>query len=39
MLDPELVVNLLSELGVSVDFVRYSHWLGETFKCGGGRFV
>ncbi len=39
MLDPEVVVNLLPEFGVGVDFVRHSHWLGETFKCGGGRFV
>ena len=39
MLDPEVVVNLLPEFGVGVDFVRHSRWLGETFKCGGGRFV
>ena len=30
MLDPEVVVNLLPELGVVVDLVRHSHWLGET---------
>src|SRR5438034_10679113 len=30
MLDPEVVVNLLPQLGVSVDLVRHSHWLGET---------
>ena len=30
MLDPEVVVNLLPELGVGVDLVRHSHWLGET---------
>jgi len=29
MLDPEVVVNLLPKLGVRVDFVRYSHWLGD----------
>ena len=39
MLDPEVVVNLLPEFGVGVDFVRHSHWLDETFKCGGRRFV
>ncbi len=39
MLDPKVVVNLLPELSISVDFVRQSHWLGKTFKCGGGRFV
>ena len=39
MLDPEVVVNLLPELGVSVDLVRQGHWLGETFKRRGGRFV
>ena len=30
MLDPEVVVNLLPQLGVGVDLVRHSHWLGET---------
>ena len=39
MLDPEVVVNLLPQLGVSVDLVRHGHWLGERFKCGGGWFV
>jgi hypothetical protein len=39
MLDPEVVVNLLPELGVSVDLVRQGRWLGETFKRRGGRFV
>jgi hypothetical protein len=29
MLDPQIVVNLLPELGVRVDLVRYGHWLGE----------
>ena len=37
MLDPQIVVNLLPELGVSVDFVRQSHRLGERFNCGAGR--
>ena len=39
MLDPEVVVNLLPELGVSVDLVRQGRWLGETFKRREGRFV
>ena len=39
MLDPEVVVNLLPELGVSVDFVRHSYWLDGTFKRDVGRFV
>ena len=30
MLDPQIVVNLLLELGVRVDLVRRGHWLGET---------
>jgi hypothetical protein len=41
MLDPQVVVNLLQELGVGVDLVRHGHWLGETnefhkrpFICG-----
>ena len=29
MLDPQVVVNLLQELGVGVDLVRHRHWLGE----------
>ena len=29
MLDPQVVVNLLQELGVGVDLVRHGHWLGE----------
>ena len=29
MLDPQIVVNLLPELGVGVDLVRHGHWLGE----------
>ncbi len=39
MLDPEVVVNLLPQLGVSVDLVRNGRWLGERFKCDGGWFV
>jgi hypothetical protein len=29
MLDPQIVVNLLQELGIGVDLVRHGHWLGE----------
>jgi hypothetical protein len=39
MLDPQLVVNLLQELGVRADLVRQSHRLGEKFNCGVGRFL
>ena len=39
MLHPEVVVNLLPKLGAGVDLMRQGRWLGETFKCGGGRFV
>ena len=38
MLDPQVVVNLLPELGVGMDLVKYGNWLGERFKCGAGRF-
>ena len=30
MLNPQVVVNLLQELGVGVDSVRHRNWLGET---------
>ena len=30
MLDPQIVVNLLLELGVGVDLVRHGNWLGES---------
>ena len=39
VLDPEVVVNLLPELGVGVDLVRHGTWLGERFMCSAGRFV
>ena len=39
MLDPQIVVNLLLKLGVSVDLVRQSHRLGKKFNCGAGRFL
>jgi hypothetical protein len=29
MLDPQIVVNLLQQLGVGVDLVRHGLWLGE----------
>src|SRR6267378_345613 len=37
MLDPQVAVNLLPELGVGVDLVRHGNWLGEKFRCGAGR--
>jgi hypothetical protein len=39
MLDPEVVVNLLPELRVSVDLVRRPRWLGERLKWLARRFV
>ena len=39
MLGPQVVVNLLPELGVGVDLVRRANWLGERFKRGAGRLV
>jgi hypothetical protein len=39
MLEPQIVVNLLPELGVGVDLVRHGNWLGQRFRCGAGRFV
>ena len=39
MLDPQVVVNLLPEFGVGVNFVRHGRWLGERFKRSAGRFV
>src|SRR6267378_4478749 len=38
MLDPQVVVNLLLELGVGVDLVIHGNWLGERFKCGARWF-
>jgi hypothetical protein len=37
MLDPQIVVNLLLELGVSVDLVIHGHCPFERFKSGAGR--
>jgi hypothetical protein len=35
MLKPQIVVNLLLELGISVDLVIHGYWFGERFKCRG----
>ena len=37
MLDPQVVVNLLVELGIGVDLVIHGIWLGERFNCAAGR--
>jgi hypothetical protein len=39
MLDPEVVVNPLPELGVRVDLVRDGRLLGERFKCAARRLI
>ena len=39
MLDPQVMVNLLPELGVGLDLVRHGHWLDGAFKCGKQRLV
>jgi hypothetical protein len=39
VLNPQVVVDLLPKLGVTVDLVRRGHWLGERFKYGPSRFV
>ena len=39
MLDPEVIVNLLPKLSVSVDLMRKGHWLGERFRCGVRRLI
>ena len=38
MLDPQIVVNLLLELGVGVDLVIHGYWPSERFMCGAGWF-
>jgi hypothetical protein len=38
MLDPQVVVNLVLELGIGVDLVIHGYWPGERFKCAGGQF-
>jgi hypothetical protein len=39
MLDPKIVVNLLSKLGVGVDLMRSRRRLGDRFRCSAGQFV
>jgi hypothetical protein len=39
VLDPKVVVNLLPELHVSVDFMRRGLWPNERFMSGAGWFV
>ena len=39
VLDPKVVVNLLPELHVSVDFMRRGRWPNERFMSGAGWFV
>lgn len=38
MLDPQVVVNLLLELGVGVDLMIHGYCPGERFKGDAGRF-
>src|SRR6266487_300019 len=38
MLDPQIVVNLLLELGVGVDLMIHRYCSGERFKCDAGQF-
>ena len=38
MLDPQIVVNLLLELGVGVDLMIHGYCPGERFKCDAGQF-
>jgi hypothetical protein len=33
MLDPQVIVNLLPELGIGVDLVKHDNRVGQTFKC------
>jgi len=39
MLEPQIVVNLVPELGVGVDLVRHGTWLGERFRWARDGFV
>jgi hypothetical protein len=39
VLNPEIVVDLLPELHVSVDLLMQGRWLGEGFMCGAGWFA
>jgi hypothetical protein len=36
VLNPEIVVNLLPELHVSMDLMMQRHWPGGRFMCGAG---
>ena len=36
MLDPQIVVNLLLELGVGMDLMIHGYCPGERFKCDAG---
>jgi len=38
MLEPQVLVNLLLELGVGMDLVRHGNWLGKRFKYGAELF-
>ena len=39
VLNPEVVVNLLPELSVSMDLMMQGSWVGERFMCDPGWFV
>jgi hypothetical protein len=39
VLNPQVVVNLLPELRVSVDLFMQRRWLGERFTCGARWFA
>ena len=38
MLNPQVVMNLLPELGVGVDLMIHGYSSGEGFKCSAARF-
>jgi hypothetical protein len=38
MLDPQIVVNLLLELGIGMNLMIHGYWPGEKFKGGAGQF-
>ncbi len=39
VLDPEVVVNLLPKLDVTMDLMRRGHWFGERFRHGARRLI
>jgi hypothetical protein len=39
VLNPEIVVNLLPELSVSMDLMRQGSWVGERFMCDAAWFA